>query len=126
MTQSQYAGTTKDTSNLYMVEFQPDVNMFPNYDSSTTISPDTNYTVGSGALAGYQAGWFRIGLTSSSWHGRNPQIVVTINGQEFYMNYGCGFTMVYMTAGDTIRCTDMQNSNSWSKVDSKFFPMRLS
>ena len=118
MTQAQYGSETVENKNLYLVEFQPDLNMFPDYSSGISISANTTYTVGSGALSDYKNGWFRIGLTSSSWHGRDPQIVVSINSQGFYMNYGCGFTMVYLSDGNTFSC------NSTSKCDAKFFPVK--
>lgn len=124
MTQSQYENELKEDSNLYMVEFQPDLSMFPDYSAGITINHDTTYKVGSGALENYTAGWFRIGLTSISSHGRAPQLYLYINGQKFNMNYGCGFTMVYLTTGNSVKYKDNMDSNSWSKVNAKFFPVK--
>lgn len=118
MTQSQYASESKTNDNLYMVEFQPDLNMFPDYSTSTWINANTTYTVGSGVLANYKEGWFRIGFTSASWHGRDPQLVIWINGQAFYISYFCAFTMVYLSEGNTFSC------NSTYRCDSRFFPIK--
>jgi hypothetical protein len=118
MTQSQYASESKTNDNLYMVEFQPDLNMFPDYSTSTWINANTTYTVGSGVLADYKEGWFRIGFTSSSWHGQDPQLVIWINGQVFYISYFCAFTMVYLSEGNTFSC------NSTYRCDSRFFPIK--
>lgn len=118
MTQAQYSSETRTNDNLYLVEFEPDLNMFPNYSTSVWIDANTTYTVGSGALANYKEGWFRIGLTAYSWHGREPQLVIWINGQVFYISYFCAFTMVFLSEGNTFSC------NSTWKCDSRFFPVK--
>lgn len=118
MTQSQYASETKTNDNLYLVEFTPDLNMFPDYSTSVWIDAGTTYTVGSGALANYKEGWFRIGFTSSSWHGRDPQLTITLNGTTFFISYFCAFTMLYLSQGNTFSC------NSTYRCDSRFFPVR--
>lgn len=119
MSQGQYADEVKSSSDLYLVEFQPDLNMFPDYSNGVWISAGTTYTVGSGALASYKEGWFRIGLTSSSWHGRDPQLTIYINSQIFYISYFCAFTMIYLSEGDTFSC------NSTYQCNSNFFPVRI-
>lgn len=118
MTQSQYNDAEKEKNNLYLVEFQPDLNMFPDYSKGVWISANTNYTVGSGVLDVYKEGWFRIGFTSSSWHGRDPQLAIWINGQVFYISYFCAFTMVYLSEGNTFSC------NTTYRCDSRFFPVK--
>ena len=118
MTQSQYTSESKEKNNLYLVEFQPDLSMFPDYSQSVWVDANTTYTVGSGALANYEEGWFRIGFTSSSWHGRDPQLVIWINGQVFYISYFCAFTMIYLSKGNTFSC------NTTYRCDSRFFPVK--
>ena len=118
MNQSQYSGEVKEKNCLYLVEFQPDLNMFPDYSRGVWVDANTTYTVGSGALAAYKEGWYRIGFTSSSWHGRDPQLVIWINGQVFYISYFCAFTMIYLSEGNTFAC------NTTYRCESNFFPVR--
>ena len=118
MTQSQYDSEVKDNKNLYLVEFEPDLNMFPDYNAGVAISAGTTYVVGSGVLANYKEGWFRIGFVSASWHGQSPQLVIYINGQAFYISYFCAFTMVYLSEGNTFYC------NSTSNANARFFPVK--
>lgn len=124
MTQSQYNDVEKEKNNLYLVEFQPDLNMFPDYSKGVTLNGNTTYTVGSGVLASSKEGWFRIGLTSWSWHGRAPQLRMYLNGQVFYISYQCAFTMVYLSNGDKIRWEYTHYDHSLASWRNEFFPVK--
>ena len=119
MSEVQYDSVTKSKDNLYLVEvptFQ--LTCFPDYSRGVAISGETTYTVGSGALANYSEGWFRIALTTTSWHGTSPQLIIYINGQVFYISYFCAFTMAYLTTGDTF----YTNNGNGGNVNAYFFP----
>lgn len=126
MPQSKYKELSEQSAiskeNLYLVEFRPDFNFFPDYNASIDLMHNTEYTVGSGVLP--NSGWYRIGLTSRSSHGQSPQLTTTINGQKFFINYACAFTMVFLTEGDTFSYRDERNGSYWSNVNAKFFPVR--
>ena len=121
MNETQYDSATKSKDNLYLVEIPTfQMTCFPDYSRGVAISGGTTYTVGSGALADYSEGWFRIAFQSTSWHGQQPQLVIYINGQIFYASYFCAFTMVYLTTGNTFYTNA---GNGWgNKVNAFFFP----
>lgn len=118
MNGAQYESVVKSKDNLYLVEIPTfQMTCFPDYSRGVAISGGTTYTVGSGALADYSEGWFRVAYTSSSWHG-HQQLIIYVNGQVFYPSYFCAFTMVYLTTGNTF----YTNYGNGGITNAYFFP----
>lgn len=116
-----YKDMLKSDENMYAVPTNMDVGCFPNYGRIINMAGGTGYTVGSGALAGYKAGWVRYGFANgaTSWHGQSPQLVLSIGGVNWYASYFCAFTMAYVTEGDYIY-TNSAGGNTYAQ----FIPMK--